>query len=114
MVREIEDFSVFMGRWLYVGFFCRQKLVFTDASPNDEWGISAFAQYTGKAAVEDVQAEIRSIEKKGIKVIAVFMGSDRNTETAKAIYGDSFVRITHIEQLAEALGAVIQKRLHVV
>lgn len=89
-------------------------LVFTDASPNDEWGISAFAQYTGKAAVEDVQAEIRSIEKKGIKVIAVFMGSDRNTETAKAIYGDSFVRITHIEQLAEALGAVIQKRLHVV
>lgn len=94
--------------------FCRQKLVFTDASPNDEWGISAFAQYTGKAAVEDVQAEIRSIEKKGIKVIAVFMGSDRNTETAKAIYGDSFVRITHIEQLAEALGAVIQKRLHVV
>lgn len=42
------------------------------------------------------------------------MGSDRNTETAKAIYGDSFVRITHIEQLAEALGAVIQKRLHVV
>lgn len=89
-------------------------LMFTDASPNDEWGISAFAQYTGKAAVEDVQAEIHSIEKKGIKVIAVFMGSDRNTETAKTIYGDSFVRITHIEQLAEALGAVIQKRLHVV
>ena len=59
--------------------------MFTDASPNDEWGISAFAQYTGKAAVEDVQAEIRSIEKKGIKVIAVFMGSDRNTETAKAL-----------------------------
>ena len=42
------------------------------------------------------------------------MGSDRNTETVKAIYGDSFVRIPHIEQLAEALGAVIQKRLHVV
>lgn len=86
-------------------------LVFTDASPNDEWGISAFAQYTGKSAIEDTKAEVRLIEKKGIKVIAVFMGSDRNTETAKAIYGDKFIRITHIEQLSEALGAVIQRRL---
>lgn len=48
--------------------------MFTDASPNDEWGISAFAQYTGKAAVEDVQAEIRSIEKKGNKSYRCFYG----------------------------------------
>lgn len=89
----------------------RLLVVLTDADPNDECALSLYQEYSGRDGVTDAQEEVQALKKKGIKVLAVFMGLDYNVQTAGMIYGKNFVRITHSSQLAEAMSSIICRQL---
>lgn len=89
----------------------RLLVILTDADPNDECGISLYQEYSGRDGIKDAAGEVDSLRKKGIKVVAVFMGLDYNVETAKKIYGNDFVRIKEPTQLAEAISSIIRRKL---
>ncbi len=95
----------------------RLLIVLTDADPNDDRNISgkkrtlARREYSGKEGVLDAAEEVRQLEKQSVKVIGVFTGQDENLKAAKQIYGNDFVRITEITQLADAVGSLIQRQI---
>ncbi|MBR2361391.1 MAG: hypothetical protein IKA80_01920 [Spirochaetaceae bacterium] len=89
----------------------RLLVVLTDADPNDECAISLYQEYSGLEGIQDVTEEVQALKRKGIRVVAVFMGLDYNLQAARSIYEDNFVRITHPTQLAEAVGAIIRRQL---
>jgi len=89
-------------------------LVLTDASPNDIHRIPASPghpfgnEYAGDPAVRDAAAEVRSLQRQGVRVGAIYMGTDANAHNAALIYGKSMVRIRTMDQLAHAAGRLIQ------
>ena len=89
----------------------RLLVVLTDAAPNDECALSLYQEYSGRDGIKDAQCEVQELKKKGIKVVAVFMGLDYNLQSAGMIYGKNFVRITHGSQLAEAISSIIRRQL---
>jgi nitric oxide reductase activation protein len=89
----------------------RLLVVLTDADPNDECALSLYQEYSGRDGIKDAQEEVQALKKKGIKVVAVFMGLDYNVQTASMIYGKDFVRITEPTQLAEAVSSIIRRQL---
>ena len=89
----------------------RLLVVLTDAAPNDECALSLYQEYSGRDGITDAQEEVQELKKKGIKVVAVFMGLDYNLHSAGMIYGKNFVRITHASQLAEAISSIIRRQL---
>ncbi len=91
----------------------RLLIVLTDADPNDECAASLYQEYSGRDGIKDAAEEVDKLRKKGIKVVAVFMGLDYNLGSAKTIYGNSFVRISEPTQLAEAVGSIIRRQLRV-
>ncbi len=86
-------------------------VVLTDADPNDECAISMYQEYAGRDGIQDAADEVQALKRKGIKVVAVFMGLDYNLGSAKIIYGDDFVRIGEPTQLAEAVSSIIRRQL---
>lgn len=89
----------------------RLLVVLTDADPNDECALSMYQEYAGKDGIYDAQGEVQELKKKGIRVVAVFMGLDYNLQTAGMIYGSNCVRITDGSQLAEAISSIIRRQL---
>ena len=89
----------------------RLLVVLTDADPNDECAVSMYQEYSGRDGIQDAQTEVQALKKKGIKVVAVFMGLDYNLHSAGMIYGNNCVRITHASQLAEAISSIIRRQL---
>ncbi len=92
-------------------------LLLTDASPNDSHRFPSgegkpFGQeYAEQAAVKDTAQEVRALQRRGIRVAAVFMGTNRSAPDAAAIYGKSMVRIQSMDQLAGAAGALIRQEI---
>lgn len=91
----------------------RLLVVLTDADPNDECAASLYQEYSGRDGIRDALEEVQELRKKGIKVVAVFMGLDYNAGAAGMIYGNNFVRISEPTQLAEAVSSIISRQLRV-
>lgn len=95
----------------------RLLLLLTDASPNDSRRIPPGGKYpfghdyTDAPALEDTAREVRALERRGIRVGAVFMGPTLNAPAAGAIYGKHLARIHTMDQLAAAAGKLIQAEI---
>lgn len=97
----------------------RLLIILTDASPNDDRrllpdrsnGHHISRDYSGEAGVEDTAAEVRTLRKSGIQVMAILNGEDGSTEAARKIYGDDFVRIENIRHLSDAVGTLLLKKI---
>ena len=92
-------------------------ILLTDASPNDSRRIPPSPDdplgrdYGGSAGVEDAAAEVRALQRKGLRVSAVFMGEDASAADASRIYGKNMARIRGMDQLARAAGRLIQNEI---
>ena len=92
-------------------------ILLTDASPNDSRRIPPSPDdplgrdYGGSAGVEDAAAEVRALQRKGLRVSAVFMGEDASAADASRIYGKNMARIRGMDQLARAAGQLIQHEI---
>ena len=92
-------------------------ILLTDASPNDSRRIPPSPNdplgrdYGGSAGVEDAAAEVRTLQRKGLRVSAVFMGEDSSAADASRIYGKNMARIRGMDQLARAAGRLIQNEI---
>ena len=95
----------------------RLLLVLTDAHPSDSTEMPPEGRsplkhnYEGAAAIEDTAAAAADLRKKGIRIAAVFTGSHSHLEALKTIYGNHFVRIRHMEQLAQEAGTLLEQEL---
>lgn len=97
----------------------RILIILTDASPNDDRRIPpdrtegrlTGKDYSGEAGIQDTAAEVRSLKKNGVRVMAVLNGEDGATEAARKIYGEDFTRIERIENLSDAVGLLIQRQI---
>ena len=56
-------------------------------------------------------AEVRTLRKSGIQVMAILNGEDGSTEAARKIYGDDFVRIENIRHLSDAVGNLLLRKI---
>lgn len=100
---------------------CKQRIliILTDASPNDDRKIPANPEkgrlvsvdYSDRAGIEDTVAEVRALQKDGVRVMAILNGSHGDTAAARKIYGMNFTRIERPDQLAAAAGTLILKQL---
>lgn len=95
----------------------RILLVLTDANPNDsvpmppkEGGIMN-REYEGPAAVEETEKAVRNLRNHGIKTAAIFLGAASHLENVHLIYGQEYVRIKRINQLADAVGSLLKMNL---
>ena len=89
----------------------RLLITLSDCSPNDVKKITPpggrSAEYQGKAGVEDSAMEVEKLRRMGVRVMCVFTGEESELPNARRIYGRELVRIRHISQFADAVGAVI-------
>ena len=91
-------------------------LVLTDASPQDDQilGEGAFyknKEYTDDGAAEDTAAEVRAIQRKGITVVGIVMGSSYSIEEARKIFGRDFVKIQNINEFADTVGRILLEKI---
>ena len=92
-------------------------ILLTDASPNDSRRIPPTAQnplgcaYEDAAGVADTAAQVRTLQRQGVRVSAVFMGEDSSAGAAAQIYGKNMARIRGMDQLARAAGRLIQNEI---
>ena len=92
-------------------------IVLTDASPNDSRRIPPSPEnplgreYEDAAGVADTAAQVRALQRQGIRVSAVFMGEDSSAGAAAQIYGKNMARIRGMDQLARAAGRLIQNEI---
>ena len=92
-------------------------IVLTDASPNDSRRIPPSPEnplgcgYEDAAGVADTAAQVRALQRMGIRVSAVFMGEDSAAGAAAQIYGKNMARIRGMDQLARASGRLIQSEI---
>ena len=97
----------------------RILILLTDASPNDDRrippdpGSGQFTgrDYSGTAGIEDTAAEVQSLRKSGVQVMAILNGEDGSPEAARKIYGEDFVRIENVHKLSDAVGMLLQKQI---
>lgn len=95
----------------------RILLLLTDASPSDSRRIPSGGEYPlghdydGAPAVTDAAREVRALERRGLRVGAIFMGPSANVPAAEKIYGKSLARIRSMDQLAGAAGTLIQNEI---
>ena len=92
-------------------------IVLTDASPNDSRRIPPSPEnplgcgYEDAAGAVDTAAQVRTLQRMGIRVSAVFMGEDSSAGAAAQIYGKNLARIRGMDQLARAAGRLIQNEI---
>ena len=67
--------------------------------------------YEDAAGVADTAAQVRALQRMGIRVSAVFMGEDSSAGAATQIYGKNMARIRGMDQLARAAGRLIQNEI---
>ena len=67
--------------------------------------------YEDAAGVADTAAQVRALQRMGIRVSAVFMGEDSSAGAAAQIYGKNMARIRGMDQLARAAGRLIQNEI---
>ena len=89
----------------------------TVRSPNDSRRIPPTAEnplgcaYEDAAGVTDTAAQVRTLQRQGVRVSAVFMGEDSSAGAATQIYGKNMARIRGMDQLARAAGRLIQNEI---
>ena len=92
-------------------------ILLTDASPNDSRRVPPSTEqplgcdYGGSYGVDDAAAEVRTLQRRGLRVSAVFMGEDSSSHDAERIYGKNLARIRGMDQLARAAGRLIQNEI---
>ena len=92
-------------------------ILLTDASPNDSRRVPPSPEqplgcdYGGSYGVDDAAAEVRDLQRRGLRVSAVFMGEDSSSHDAERIYGKNLARIRGMDQLARAAGRLIQNEI---
>ena len=92
-------------------------ILLTDASPNDSRRIPPSPEnplgcgYEDAAGVADTAAQVRTLQRQGVRVSAVFMGEDSSAGAAAQIYGKNMARIRGMDQLARAAGRLIQNEI---
>ena len=62
-------------------------------------------------AAADTAAQVRTLQRQGVRVSAVFMGEDSSAGAATQIYGKNMARIRGMDQLARAAGRLIQNEI---
>lgn len=91
-------------------------ILLTDASPNDSRRIPPTAEnplgcaYEDAAGVTDTAAQVRTLQRQGVRVSAVFMGEDSSAGAATQIYGKNMARIRGMDQLAPRCRAIDPER----
>ena len=63
------------------------------------------------AGVTDTAAQVRTLQRQGVRGSAVFMGEDSSAGAATQIYGKNMARIRGMDQLARAAGRLIQNEI---
>lgn len=91
-------------------------LVLTDASPQDDQNLGEGVfyknkEYTNDGAAEDTAAEVRAIQRKGITVVGIVMGSDYSIAEARKIFGRDFVKIRNINEFADTVGRILLEKI---
>ena len=95
---------------------CEHKILIllSDARPNDIIQFSQngrYVDYAGDNGILNTASEVRSMLHRGIAVICVFTGDDKDVPAAHTIYGRDFARIRHLEQFADTVGTLIQNQI---
>ena len=90
-------------------------LVFSDGLPNDMVAGRVREgppkKYVGDTAVRDTCAQVRKLIRRGVTVLGVFLGEDRELENERLIYGSSFVHIRSAEDFAGSAGKRLREVL---
>lgn len=95
----------------------RILLLLTDAHPNDSVPLSPkvgrlFAkEYEGDEAVSDAQAAVRLLRSHGVRCGAVYYGSSSHLDDVHRIYGQQYVRIRSLDQLADGVAQLLLRNL---
>lgn len=95
----------------------RLLIVLSDASPNDDQKIPSNSlfhgnrDYSGMLGVKDAAREAAALRKKGIEVVCIFTGGERELPAARQIYGREVVRLPGVSFLAQTVSRLIQGRL---
>ncbi len=100
------------------GFGARRiLLVLTDASPNDSLPLAPkpgnlfSREYEGDAAVREAEAAVRLLRSHSIHCGAVFYGATSHLDSVHQIYGQQYVRIRSLNQLADGVSQLLQMNL---
>ena len=93
---------------------CEKRLLImlSDASPSDdrcakEGPFYQNHEYTDSVGIQDTAKEVRNLRKRGIQVLGVFMGIEKDIPAAKEIFGRDFVRIQDIHHFADSVGNML-------
>ncbi|MDD6154022.1 MAG: hypothetical protein PUB39_00400 [Eubacteriales bacterium] len=95
----------------------RLLLVLTDANPNDSVPLMPTEkepkkrEYEGMPAAEDTAEAVKTLRNGGIRTAAIFFGSTAHLENVHMIYGQEYVRIMHLNQLADAVASLLKMNL---
>lgn len=95
----------------------RILLVLTDASPNDAVPLaqksgSLFSrEYEGDAAVREAEAAVRLLRSHQISCGALFYGATSHLDNVHQIYGQHYVLIRSLNQLADGVSQLLQMNL---
>ena len=97
----------------------RLLIILTDASPNDDRKIPSAPlhgqpislDYSGKAGIQDALTEVRKLRQNHIQVMAILNGTEDDSEAARQIYGEDFIRIENLNQFSSAAGQLIQRQI---
>ncbi len=91
-------------------------ILLSDVKPHDAVRIPSMDEgesvpYEQDAGVRDTAAEVRRARADGIAVVCVFTGEDRDIPSARLVYGKDFTRIPSVDQLADAVGTLLQNQI---
>ncbi len=92
-------------------------LIMTDANPSDSTkvppeGKDVFMHgYGGETGLSDTEQSIKKIRENGTVCGAIFTGPDLYVKNAKRLYGENFVRVKRVEDLAGGVSELMQQLL---
>lgn len=92
-------------------------LIMTDANPSDSTkvppeGKDVFMHgYGGETGLSDTEQSIKKIRESGTVCGAIFTGPDLYVKNAKRLYGENFVRVKRVEDLASGVSELMQQLL---
>ncbi len=94
-------------------------LILTDACPSDNLdipsqGLHLSQTYAGDAAVGDTALGLSELRQQGIRPVGIINSvfpDDMVRQNAKKIFGEDYVRISHISDLANTVGDLLQKQI---
>ncbi len=93
----------------------RILIVLSDGMPNDNTvareGIIPPKPYTGYQGVRDSAMEIRNVRNRGVSVLGVFTGQERELNAEKMIFGRDFAYIREIDNFAKVVSSYLKKHI---